>query len=270
MGMQIQIQINGKHHTITQTTLMSLKNSFEPDADITIINGFATGEDMALSDGDLVFFIRRGVLPSETILESLMSSRHSPAVHGCMKGATVGIAGVGGLGSHVAMALGRMGVGKMILVDFDVVEPSNLNRQAYFVSHLGMAKVEAMADLVRQINPYVKIEIHQLMIEENQVVGLFETCDVVVEAFDNPKAKAMLVETLLSHCGMPIVAASGLAGLHSSNSIQTKRPFSRLYTVGDGENGAKPNEGLMAPRVMVAAAHQANMVARLLIGELNP
>lgn len=265
--MTIDICINGIMQAVTQGTLQSLKARYAPEADITILNGFATEEDLSISDGDLIFFIQRGVMPSEDVLESLMSSRHSPLVHGCMKRATVGVAGVGGLGSHVAMALARMGVGKLILADFDVVEPSNLNRQGYFISHLGMAKVDAMADLVRQINPYVNVKTHMTLVNQDNVVSIFETCDVVVEAFDNPKAKAMIVEALLGKCQMPIVAASGLAGLYSSNTIQTQKQFSRLYMVGDGIHGAKPNEGLMATRVLVAAAHQANMVARLLIGE---
>ncbi len=265
--MTIQVTINGAMASVTQGTLQSLKNQYAPEADITILNGFATQEDLSISDGDLVFFIQRGVMPSEDVLELLMSSRHTPFVHGCMKRATVGIAGVGGLGSHVAMALARMGVGRLILADFDVVEPSNLNRQGFFISHLGMAKVDAMTNLLGQINPYVNVKTHLTQVSKENVVSLFETCDVVVEAFDNPKAKAMLVEALLGKCQMPIVAASGVAGLYSSNTIQTLKQFSRLYMVGDGIHGAKPNEGLMATRVLVAAAHQANMVARLLIGE---
>ena len=84
-----------------------------------------------------------------------MASRHTPGVHALLKQACVGIAGVGGLGSAVAVSLARIGVGKLIIADFDVVEPSNLNRQQYFVDQLGYFKVDALTENLRRINPYV-------------------------------------------------------------------------------------------------------------------
>ena len=78
----------------------------------------------------------------------------------------------------------------------------------------------------------------------------------------------MLVNIALEDLpGVKIVAASGMAGFSSSNSIKTKRPMERLYVCGDLETGAGIGTGLMAPRVQICAGHQANMVLRLLVGE---
>jgi sulfur carrier protein ThiS adenylyltransferase len=180
----------------------------------------------------------------------------------------VGIAGVGGLGSAVAIALARIGVGRLILADFDVVEPSNLNRQQFFVDQLGMPKVEAMAANLARINPYVRVERHHVKLTPENVPELFADVDVLVEAFDAADQKAMLVECF---CRLfpdkPLVAATGLAGHLGSNSIVTRRTMKNLYLVGDLETAAVPGTGLMAPRVGVAAHHQANAVLRLLLGE---
>ncbi len=69
-----------------------------------------------------------------------MIARHTPNLHNKLKSGKVAVLGLGGLGSNIAISLSRVGVGEIILVDYDVVEPSNLNRQQYFVKHIGMKK----------------------------------------------------------------------------------------------------------------------------------
>jgi sulfur carrier protein ThiS adenylyltransferase len=265
----MQIKFNEKDIVVLAgTTLSGLSSLHKPDADILILNGFPAPADTFLSEGDSVFMIRRGELPGEDELEYLMASRHTPGVHAKLKAATVGIAGVGGLGSAVAVALARIGVGRLIVADFDVVEPSNLNRQQYFVDQLGMYKVDALYDNLCRINPYVKIEPHRLLLDPENIHSIFADCSIVVEAFDRADMKAMIVNTVLEK--MPsttVVAASGLAGYSSNNTITTRRVSRRLYLVGDTVSEAKPGNGLMAPRVGIAAGHQANQVVRIILGE---
>jgi sulfur carrier protein ThiS adenylyltransferase len=251
------------------TTLWQLRASGKPEADVLIVNGHPAASDQPLADGDRVVLIRRGERPSPAELEALLTARHSPGVHDCLKQATVGIAGVGGLGSPVAIALARSGVGALVLADFDVVEPSNLNRQQYFIDQIGQPKVQALATTLARIHPGIRVETHALRLTRENVPALFADVHVMVEAFDDPTAKAMLTETWLRHFpARPLVAASGVAGCGSANSIVTRRALGNLYLIGDGETAAAPGTGLMAPRVGVAAHHQANAVLQLLLGQV--
>lgn len=268
----MQIRLNEKNMEAADgITLAELAATVKPDADILILNGFPAPGDSLLRAGDSVFMIRRGEIPAEDELEYLMSSRHTPGVHARLKGATVGIAGVGGLGSAIAVALARVGVGRLIIADFDVVEPSNLNRQQYFVDQLGMYKVDALRDNLARINPYVTVEAHRLILTPDNIPELFTPSSIVVEAFDRADMKAMLVDTVLEKMpSVTVVAASGLAGYGSNNSITTRRVSRRLYLIGDTVSEARPGNGLMAPRVGIAAGHQANQVVRIILGEEEP
>ena len=252
------------------TTLAQLRAAVQPGADVLICNGFPVQPERPLADGDRVVLIQRGRLPDADELEALLVARHTPGVHQKLKRAAVGIAGLGGLGSPVAIALARSGIGRLVLVDFDVVEPSNLNRQQYFMDQLGLPKTVALRETLSRINPYVEVECHILRLTAERVPEIFGAVDVLVEAFDDPAAKAMLTETFLTRCpGRPLVAASGVAGHGPANSITTRRMLQQLYLIGDGQSAAAPGQGLMAPRVGVAAHHQANAVLRLLLGQ-NP
>jgi len=195
-------------------------------------------------------------------------ARHTPGVHAAVKRAVIGIAGLGGLGSTVAVALVRTGVGKLILADFDLLEPSNLNRQQYTVDQIGAFKSDALEENLKQINPYVVIEAHRVRLDDRNVPTIFSAVDVMVEAFDTVAAKTMLVRSFRkARPGVPLVTASGLAGYGPANRIRTRKILPNLYLVGDEESEARPGMGLMAPRVGVAASHQANAVLRLLLGE---
>jgi len=175
---------------------------------------------------------------------------------------------LGGLGSAFAIALARIGIGRLILADFDVVEPSNLNRQQYFIDQLGLAKVDALRANLERINPYVEVETHNVRLDPGNIPDLFNSVAVMVEAFDRADQKAMLVESFSKACpDTPLVVATGLAGHRSSNTIVTRKMGRTLVVVGDLVTAAAPGTGLMAPRVGVAAHHQANAVLRLLLGE---
>ncbi len=185
--------------------------------------------------------------------------------------ASVGIAGLGGLGSNIAVHLARLGVGRLVLVDFDVVDVTNLNRQHYFIRHLGRPKPEALKEQLMDIDPYLTYETHHVRITPDNACALFAGCDVVCEAFDRADQKAMLVESILTGLpGVPLVSGSGMAGDGSANDIRTVRRFGQFYLSGDGTADIADGLGLMAPRVAVCAAHEANMVMRLLLGQSEP
>jgi len=265
----IRIKINEKETSVPpHTTLFHLKNQYKPNAEVILYNGFPVNSDRLLKEGDAIVLIKKGETPSPEEFESFMMARHTPGVHQKIKKSTVGIAGLGGLGSAIAIALARIGIGKLILADFDVVEPSNLNRQQYFVHQIGMLKVEALQKNIALINPYVSIQVYQQKLDRNNVERIFKEAEVVVEAFDRAEEKAMLINTVSEK--MPdkyIVAASGVAGYGENNEIKTVRFSSKIFIVGDHKTAAQPGVGLMAPRVGIAAHHQANTVLRILLGE---
>jgi sulfur carrier protein ThiS adenylyltransferase len=250
------------------TTLKQLSSQQKSDADLIILNGFPCYADPPLNEADRIVLIKRGEIPAQEELEALMMARHTPGVHDKVRNSSVGIAGVGGLGSAIALALARLGVGRLIIVDFDLVEPSNLNRQQYFVDQIGQPKVEALRANLQRTNPLVRVEaIHDRVTPDN-IKPLFGSVDVLAEAFDAADQKSMLVSGFLSRCpGIPLVAASGVAGYGPANEIVTEKVTKQLYIVGDGRSAAQPGQGLMSPRVGIAAGHQANAILRLLLGE---
>ena len=204
-------------------------------------------------------------------LEQALIARHGAENQKKFAAASVGIAGLGGLGSNVAIALARAGVGRLHLIDFDRVDLTNLNRQQYTVEQLGQYKTQALAETLRRIAPYCEILTDTVRVTEGNLPALLEKDGIVCEAFDRPEAKAMLVSGVLEHFpDKPLVAASGMAGLGSANTIRTRRAFGRLYLCGDGASDVSDGLGLMSARVAVCAAHQAHMILRLLAGETEP
>jgi len=241
------------------------KSKSSNENDVWIINGFATKQNQKLNENDELFCIAKNVFPPQEALEAMMRSRHTPKLHDKLKSSSVSVCGLGGLGSHIAIMLARSGVGRLNLIDFDVIEPSNLNRQAYLVEDLGKFKTEALKEQISKINPFIKVQIHTLKIEEKHIKELFEGDDIVCEAFDNAQAKAMLAGNFHKyHKDKILICASGLAGYGDSNSIQTRKIAKNFYVCGDLVNGARVGNGLMAPRVNICAAHQANLVLELL------
>ena len=261
------IYLNEKQLDVdNQLRLYELRNAQQANADVLIINGYPIDDDQVLCPGDHVIMLQRGVSPSAEELESLMTARHTPGVQQKIKQGKVGIAGAGGLGSHVAIALIRIGIGQLNIVDFDLVEPSNLNRQQYFIDQIGLPKVIALKENLLRINPTSKINIFNRKVVPENVAEFFGEVDILVEAFDRPDQKAMLTNYFLSNFPDKfLVAASGIAGYEPSNTIQTTKVSEHFYLCGDGFSAAKPGRGLMAPRVGIAAHHQANTVLQLLI-----
>ena len=171
----------------------------------------------------------------------------------------IGIAGAGGLGSNCALFLVRCGFKRFRIVDSDIVEISNLNRQFYFAAQVGQRKVEALRENLCMINPGLEIEAVMERIEQENVKDLFTDCNVVVEAFDGAADKKMLVETYMNS-GKFVVAASGIAGWGRSDDITIHRIKDIFYLIGDLVSGNAPDRPPMAPRVSIAAAKQADVI----------
>ena len=195
-------------------------------------------------------------------------ARHGQELHDRFSSATAAICGLGGLGSNIAIALARAGIGRLILVDFDRVDITNLHRQQYKAEQIGKYKTEALAANLLEISPYTEVKGVTEKVTEGNFLELLEGADIVCEAFDNAEAKAMLVNGVLQK--LPecyLVAASGMAGMGSPNRIETRRITDKFYLCGDGVSDVEETMGLVAPRVMLCAAHQAQTVLRILAGE---
>ena len=208
------------------------------------------------------------MIPSKKEWMDALIARHGSNLHERFSSATVAVCGLGGLGSNIAIALARAGIGKLLLIDFDCVDITNLHRQQYKVNQIGSYKTEALAENLREIAPYTDIKTVTAKITEENFADLLKGADVICEAFDNAEAKAMLVNGILEQLpNCYVVAASGMAGMDTPNTIQTRKIMKRFYLCGDEVSDVADTIGLVAPRVMLCAAHQAHTVLRILAGE---
>ena len=210
------------------------------------------------------------MIPTKEEWNKALEDRHGKELHKAFSSATVAICGLGGLGSNVAVALARAGVGRLILIDFDRVDITNLHRQQYKASQIGLYKTEALAENLKEIAPYISLELHTERITEQNAKDLLSVADIVCEAFDSAVAKAALTEIVLSEMkDKCLVAASGMAGLHDANRIKTRRVTSKFYLCGDGESDVAEQHGLVSSRVMICAAHEAHTVLRILAKQFD-
>ena len=210
------------------------------------------------------------MIPTKEEWNKALEERHGKEMHRAFSSATVAICGLGGLGSNIAIALARAGVGKLILIDFDRVDITNLHRQQYKADQIGMYKTEALAKNLKEISPYISLEVHTERITEEIAKSLLSNADIICEAFDGAEAKAMLTEILLTEMrGKYLVAASGMAGLYDANRIKTRKVTSKFYLCGDEESDVADGLGLVSSRVMVCAAHQAHTVLRILANKFE-
>ena len=208
------------------------------------------------------------MIPSKEEWMDALNERHGAQLQARFSSATVAICGLGGLGSNIAIALARAGIGKLILIDFDCVDITNLHRQQYKANQIGRYKTAALAENLQEIAPYIELVTIPERITETNVSSLLKNTDVVCEAFDDPEAKAMLVNAVLEQFPHTyLVAASGMAGMVTPNTIQTRNVMKRFYLCGDEASDVVDTIGLVAPRVMLCAAHQAHTVLRILAGE---
>lgn len=210
-------------------------------------------------------------IPSREVMRKALNIRHGEDLQNKISAARVAVCGLGGLGSNIAIALARAGVGHLHLIDFDRVDLTNLNRQQYAVGQLGQYKTDALRETLSLVSPYCDVTCNTVRVTEENLPDLLRNEDYICEAFDRAEAKAMLVSGVLEHFPEKyLVAGSGLAGLGSANTIQTRRVSQRFYLCGDGTSDSSVGLGLVASRVLVCAAHEANMILRLIAGETEP
>ena len=208
------------------------------------------------------------MIPSKKEWAEALIARHGFDLHKRFSSATVAVCGLGGLGSNIAIALARAGIGKLLLIDFDRVDITNLHRQQYKANQIGCYKANALAENLSEIAPYTEVKAVTAKITEENLADILKDADIVCEAFDNAQAKAMLVNGVLEQ--LPdcyLVAASGMAGMDTPNTIKTRKIMKRFYLCGDETSDVADTIGLVAPRVMLCAAHQAHTVLRILAGE---
>ena len=209
-------------------------------------------------------------VPTREEMRAALAERHGEELQRRLEEATVAVCGLGGLGSNIAIALARAGVGRLRLFDFDRVDISNLNRQQYFVRQLGMRKTDAMRENLSEIAPYCSVVATDVRMDETNTPELLAGCPIVCEAFDRADAKSMLVNTVLEK--LPdawLVSGNGMAGLASANLIRTRRIGRRLVLCGDGVSGVENSGSLVSARVLACAAHEALAVIRIIAGEFD-
>lgn len=210
------------------------------------------------------------MIPTKDEWQRALNYRHGTEFQKRISSSVVAVCGLGGLGSNIATALARAGIGKLILIDFDRVDITNLHRQQYKANQIGLYKTEALMHNLIEINPYLEMQLHTVCIDETNTKELLTDADIICEAFDNPEAKANLVNFVLEK--MPhkyIVAASGMAGIGSGNTIKTKKLSRRFYLCGDETSEVSEKSGLVSSRVMLCAAHQAHTVLRIIAEEFE-
>jgi len=210
------------------------------------------------------------LIPTKDEWNKALCERHGEDLQQKFSSATVAICGLGGLGSNIAISLARAGIGKLILIDFDKVDITNLHRQQYKASQIGMNKTDALSENLKEIAPYTGIESHTVRITEDNAVEFLKEADIICEALDEAEAKAMLTNFVLER--MPdkfLVAASGMAGFGRANTIKTRKVARRFYLCGDEESDVQSEGSLISSRVMLCAAHQAHTVLRILADEFE-
>ncbi|MBN2036443.1 MAG: sulfur carrier protein ThiS adenylyltransferase ThiF [Chitinispirillaceae bacterium] len=194
-----------------------------------------------------------------------MFEQNVPGTYELLQKATVGIAGCGGLGSNAAVALVRAGIGTLILVDADIVEESNLNRQYFFHADIGKKKVDALCAHLVAINPSVRLNPVDRNITAADVSEVFNNADLLIEAFDSADAKSWLIESWCkAFPERPIVCASGLSG-YGNTEAMTVRNAGMIHIVGDGASDS--SRGLCSARVAIAANMEANIAIELLVSK---
>jgi len=179
----------------------------------------------------------------------------------------IGIGGAGGLGSNVALILCRCGFIHFEIVDKDVIEPSNLNRQQYFIDDIKKEKVFTLKEYMQKINPDAKILTHMTSWNKQNASTFFQGCPIIVEAFDHADCKHDFVEYYQDKTEI-IVSGNGMAGLVSSSEINVKK-MRNIFLVGDNTSNIEDGLPPMAPRVTLCAAKMADVILSYVLSSKN-
>lgn len=251
---QINIKENSKICDIAKNDSIALKN------------GKTLPQNYNLVENDKITIAKKSCFPSKKIYYDYLNSRQPDDYQEKIANGKIAVFGLGGLGSNIAIMLARLGVGTLKIVDFDNVDFTNLNRQSYFLDNIGKPKTLALENQLQKINPYISIETYNEFVTEENACVIAQNFDIAIEAFDDPKSKAMLATTLLANNKtIKLVSASGMAGYDTANSITTKKINNRFFVCGDKTSKIETQNDLIATRVMVCASHQAHLALRLLL-----
>lgn len=266
-----RLNVNGEARVVDSSNYLELSKELGIPKDFELIlNGYGkergTWSEFQVSEEDECFFIKRGELPEISLLDRIIASRNAKGYYEKLKNAKVAVLGLGGLGSNVAIHLARLGVGKLFLLDMDTVDITNLNRQQYRVSDIGRKKTEALSEYLKSIAPLVQISAADIRLESSNIDALLRDYSFVVECFDTVSSKELVFDYALEHPEMTLSASSGMAGIGAGNEIKTVKFGKNIYVSGDQTSDVNQGIGLMAPRVALCAAHQANVLMRLLLG----
>jgi len=208
-----------------------------------------------------------GRIPAQNELHDARAAKHGAQLQAKLDAARVAVCGIGGLGSNIAIALARAGVGRLHLIDFDRVEITNLNRQQYKVSQIGMLKTEAMRENLAEIAPYCDVTLDTVRLTAENIPEKLAGFPIICEAFDKAEAKATLLDAVAQHFPDAwLVSGTGMAGIGSANLIRTRRLGRRLVLCGDGVSGVENSDALLGARVLLCAAHQAMAIIRIIAG----
>lgn len=261
--MTLRITVDGKGKEIREgATVSGLEETQTSDFMYALVNGRHEEPDHVLEDGDTVFIVRRECSEEEISGHSLVQ-RYSAEKYDRISKIRIGIAGLGGIGSHVAAALVRAGIRDLVIADFDRVDITNLSRQNYSMDDLGLPKSKATERILKGIAPWINVVAYDTILTEGNVAGIFGGCDIVIEAFDSPEAKAMLVSAMYeAYPDKWIVSCSGMAGFDSTATMEIRQRFGHVVIVGDGVSD-KDDVGLVATRVMACAGMMAHTAIRL-------
>ena len=267
----MEIQLNGRLHHTTASNYDTLRNELALDANALIVNGHSKPWTTLIVEADHVIMLNREISPTLEVWRAIYDARYGKEMMDKLQQGKVAICGLGGLGSLIAIELGRLGVGTLLLIDDDIVDATNLARQQYTMRHIGMNKTDALTEELTHMAPLTTVTTNNIHLTRDNIADALEGYTIICEAVDRPETKAALTEAVLSD--MPhatLVGASGMAGYGSGNAITAKKIFPRLFMVGDGESEGEEGIGLMAPRVGLCASAQATLIMRLLLGEANP
>jgi len=192
------------------------------------------------------------------IFEQGLSRYLNPQQLALIQSKKIGIGGAGGLGSNCAMILVRSGFKHFEIIDHDVIDPSNLNRQQYFSDEVGLPKVDQLKKRLHAINPDANIVIHQTRWHEGNAEDFFKGFDYIVEAFDGTDWKYRFVQYYAPRFPL-IVSGVGMAGLMEKKPMTVKK-IGNVYICGDRSTDSAQGHPPMAPRVTQCAAMMAEII----------
>ncbi len=266
----MKINVNGKDLFINkELSIKDILAQLNINADVFIANSFPVNESYTIKDNDIITLIKKGSIPDKEFLEYALISRQGLKEYNILKKSFVAICGLGGLGSNAAISLARAGVGNIKLIDYDVVEISNLNRQAYFIEHIGKYKTDALKEIIHKISPYINIKISNIYLNSENIENELKDYQVILECFDNVQSKMMLIEEATTKLQESyIIGASGVAGYYSTDLLKIKSLGSKCIIIGDFKHEAGFHKGLYAQRVSVVANMQANEAIRYILKDV--